>query len=118
MIKNSDIADIEKNLSQLPRDKAHKLLLLHLSGFSDFFLNVASYGDEVERTLGARVNAKTLAPLSFIILNTIIYSYHKEDEPYHKDLVKLNLPINDFKNHPLHKFEFSYESKKFSKNTI
>ncbi len=118
MIRNNDIADIEKNLSQLPREKAHKLLLLHLSGFSDFFLNIASYGDEVERTLGARVNAKTLAPLSFTILNTIIYSYHNEDGPYHKDIVKLNLPINDFKNHPLHKFEFSYESQRFSKNTI
>ena len=118
MIRNSDIADIEEKLSKLPRDKVHKLLLLHLSGFSDFFLNIASYGDEVEKTLGARVNAKTLAPLSFTILNTIIYSYHNENAPYHKEIVKLNLPINDFKQHPLHKFEFSYESKKFSKNTI
>ena len=118
MIRNKDIAEIEKNLSGLSRDKAHKLLLLHLSGFSDFFLNIASYGDEVERTLGARVNARTLAPLSFTILNTIIYSYHEEGGPYHKDIVKLNLPINDFKNHPLHKFEFSYESQRFSKNTI
>ena len=118
MIKNKDIADIEIKLSKLPRDEVHKLLLLHLSGFSDFFLNIASYGDEVEKTLGARVNAKTLAPLSFTILNTIIYSYHNEDGPYHKDIGKLNLPINDFKNHPLHKFEFSYDSKRFSKNTI
>ena len=64
--------------------------MLHLSGFSDFFLNIASYGDEVERTLGARVNAKTLAPLSFTILNTIIYAYHNEDGPYHNDIIKLN----------------------------
>ena len=118
MIKNKDIADIEDKLSKLPRDKIHKLLLLHLSGFSDFFLNIASYGGEVEKTLGARVNAKTLSPLSFTILNTIIYTYFNKDEPYHKDIVKLNLPINDFKNHPLHKFEFSYESQRFSKNTI
>ncbi len=118
MIRKEDIADIEKKLSKLPRDKIHKLLLLHLSGFSDFFLNIASYGDEVEKTLGTRVNAKTLAPLSFTILNTIIYSYHNENTPYHKEIVKLNLPIDDFKHHPLHKFEFSYESKRFSKNTI
>tara|TARA_B100000965_G_scaffold350276_1_gene324076 strand:+ start:204 stop:1250 length:1047 start_codon:yes stop_codon:yes gene_type:complete len=118
MIRNSDIADIEEKLSKLPRDKVHKLLLLHLSGFSDFFLNIASYGDEVEKTLGTRVNAKTLAPLSFTILNTIIYSYHDENAPYHKEIIKLNLPIDDFKHHPLHKFEFSYQSKRFSKNTI
>ena len=90
MIKNKDIADIEIKLSKLPRDEVHKLLLLHLSGFSDFFLNIASYGDEVEKTLGARVDAKTLAPLSFTILNTIIYSYHEENGPYHKDIKKLN----------------------------
>jgi hypothetical protein len=118
MIRNKDIPDIEKKLSQLPRNEAHKLLLLHLSGFSDFFLNIASYGDEVERTLGARVNAKTLAPLSFTILNTIIYAYHNEDGPYHNDIIKLNLPIEEFKHHPLHKFDFSYKSQKFSKNTI
>ena len=118
MIRNNDIAGIEKKLYGLPQDKVHKLLLLHLSGFSDFFLNIASYGGEVEKTLGARVNAKTLSPLSFTILNTIIYTYFNKDEPYHKDIVKLNLPINDFKNHPLHKFEFSYESQRFSKNTV
>ena len=69
MIKNNDIASIEKSLQNLPRDKIHKLLLLHLSEFSDFFLNIASYGGEVEKTLGSRVAAKTLAPLSFMKLN-------------------------------------------------
>jgi hypothetical protein len=118
MIRNKDIAGIEKKLYSLPRDKVHKLLLLHLSGFSDFFLNIASYGDEVEKTLGARVGAKTLAPLSFIILNTIIYTYFNKNAPYHKDILKLNLPINEFINHPLLKFEFTNNSQRFSKNTI
>ena len=72
LIRNKDIAGIEKKLYSLPRDKVHKLLLLHLSGFSDFFLNIASYGDEVEKTLGARVGAKTLAPLSQDKLNDLL----------------------------------------------
>lgn len=118
MLKNSDISYIKKNLQGLPADRAHKLLLLHLSVFSDFFLNIASYGDEVEKTLGSRVGAKTLAPLSFIILNTIIYTFENKDAPYHKEIVDLNLPINDFKNHPLFRFDFTSYSKKFSKNTI
>ena len=115
MIRNKDIAGIEKKLYSLPRDKVHKLLLLHLSGFSDFFLNIASYGDEVEKTLGARVGAKTLAPLSFIILNTIIYTYFNKNAPYHKDILKLNLPINEFINHPLLKFEFTNKVFSFNK---
>ena len=118
MIRNNDIANIEKKLYTLPQDKVHKLLLLHLSVFSDFFLNIASYGDEVEKTLGARVGAKTLSPLSFIILNTIIHTYFNKNAPYHKDILKLNLPIDDFIDHPLIKFEFTNKSQRFSKNTI
>ena len=63
MLENKDISSIEKNLRSLPREKIHKLLLLHLSVFSDFFLNIASYGGEVEKKLGSRVADKTLAPL-------------------------------------------------------
>ena len=118
MIKKSDLRSIRKDLQNLNPDKAHKLLLLHLSAFSDFFLNIASYGDEAEKTLGLRVGAQTLAPLSFIIINTIIYTYENKDAPYHKEIVDLNLPINDFKNHPLIKFDFTSNSEKFSRNTL
>ena len=118
MLENKDISSIEKNLRNLPREKIHKLLLLHLSEFSDFFLNIASYGGEVEKTLGSRVAAKTLAPLSFMIINTIVYTHKNKDAPYHQEIMKMNLPIHEFMNHPLFKFEYSNISKKFSKNTI
>ncbi len=118
MIKIADINVIEKNLYKLPKEKSHMLLLLHLSVFSDFFLNITSFGDEVEKSLGARVGAKTLAPLSFIILNTIIYNYHEKNAPYHHEIRNMKLPIKEFMNHPLFKFEYSGVSKKFSKNTI
>lgn len=118
MINSSDIAFIEESLQNLPREKVHKLLLLHLSEFSNFFLNIASYGGEVEKELGTRVAAKTLAPLSFMIINTIVYTYQNKDAPYHQEIIKMNLPIHEFVNHPLFKFEYSNVSKKFSKNTI
>jgi len=118
MIKNNDIASIEKSLQKLPHEKVHKLILLHLSVFSDFFLNIASYGGEVEKTLGSRVAAKTLAPLSFMIINSIVYTHQNKDAPYHQEIMKMNLPIHEFMNHPLFKFEYSSTSKKFSKNTI
>jgi hypothetical protein len=86
--------------------------------FSDFFLNIASYGGEVEKTLGSRVAAKTLAPLSFMIINSIVYTHQNKDAPYHQEIMKMNLPIHEFINHPLFKFEYSNISKKFSKNTI
>ena len=118
MIENNNIASIEKSLQNLPREKVHKLLLLHLSKFSDFFLNIASYGGEIEKTLGSRVAAKTLAPLSFMIINTVVYTHQNKDAPYQQEIVKMNLPIHEFMNHPLFKFEYSNISKKFSKNTI
>lgn len=118
MIQINDIASIEKSLQNLPREKVHKLLLLHLSVFSNFFLNIASYGDEVEKTLGSRVAAKTLAPLSFMIINTIVYTHQNNDAPYHQEIMKMNLPIHEFMSHPLFKFEYSNISEKFSKNTI
>ena len=118
MINSSDIASIEESLQNLPREKVHKLLLLHLSEFSNFFLNIASYGGEVEKELGTRVAAKTLSPLSFMIINTIVYTHQNKDAPYHQEIIKMDLPIHEFMNHPLFKFEYSYVSKKFSKNTI
>ena len=67
MLENKDISSIEKNLRNLPREKIHKLLLLHLSEFSDFFLNIASYGGEVEKTLGSRDTPLTAIRAGIII---------------------------------------------------
>ena len=51
--------------------------------------------------MGLRIEAKTLAPLSFIVINSVIYNYQNEDAPYHKEVIKLGLPIEEIKNHPI-----------------
>ena len=112
------IISIEKKLNSLPPAKVYRLMLMHLSTFNDFFMNISSYRYELEKQMGLRIEAKTLAPLSFIVINSVIYNYQNEDAPYHKEVIKLGLPIEEIKNHPLFNFEYTHNNGKFQKNTL
>ena len=109
---------IKAKLASVKKNDAHIIALRHLSSFSSFFLNVASVGDEIEESFGIRAEPHLIPPLSFTILNTILYHYTNKDSPYYKQLRESKIPIYELQNHSRLKFNFPSISKKIKKNTI
>ena len=96
------LIEIKAKLSSIKKNDAHIIALRHLSSFSSFFLNVASIGDEIEESFGIRAEPHIIPPLSFTILNTILYHYTNKDSPYYKQLRESKIPIHKLKsNHNL-----------------
>ena len=112
------LIEIKAKLSSIKKNDAHIIALKHLSSFSSFFLNVASIGDEIEESFGIRAEPHIIPPLSFTILNTILYHYTNKDSPYYKQLRESKIPIHKLQNHSILKFNFPSISKKIKKNTI
>ena len=117
MIDSVNVKEVEKSLSSVSKRRSHIMLLQHLSSFSDFFLNIASVGSSIEESLGLRAEEGLLPPLNFIIINTTIFHYLNKNSKYHNQILELDLPIDEFLNHPIFKFDFTSLSKT-KKNTI
>ena len=123
MLNRDNIQEVEKILGTISRQNAHILFLQHFSGFSEFFINTVSRGYKLEETFGSRAQQNILPPLSFTLINSVIFEINNSNTQYHSELKKFQFPFNELINHSMLKFEFPavYNNKNtletISKNT-
>ena len=123
MLNRNNIQEIEKILGTISRQNAHILFLQHFSDFSEFFINTVSKGYKLEETFGSRAQQNLLPPLSFTLINSVIFEINNSNGQYHSYLKKFQFPFNKLINHSMLKFEFPavYNNKNtlktISKNT-
>ena len=96
-----NIKNLEENILSLKRINFHSFTLGHLANFSNLFHNLGSQSYEIEKEFGARVDIRTVAPQSFVMINTIIYEYLNTTSKYHSDVLELKLPMNSYMNDSL-----------------
>ena len=73
MLNRDNIHEVEKILGSISRQNGHILFLQHFSDFSEFFINTVSRGYKLEETFGSRAQQNLLPPLSFTLINSIIF---------------------------------------------
>ena len=123
MLNRANIEEVEKILGSISRQNAHILFLQHFSDFSEFFINTISKGYKLEETFGSRAQQNLLPPLSFTLINSVIFDINNSNAQYHDALKKFQFPFNELINHQILKFEFPavYNNKNtletISKNT-
>ena len=123
MLNRDNIQEVEKILGTISRQNAHILFLQHFSDFSEFFINTVSSGYKLEETFGSRAQQNLLPPLSFTLINSVIFEINNSNTQYHSELKKFQFPFNELINHSMLKFEFPavYNNKNtlktISKNT-
>ena len=123
MLNRNNIQEIEKILGTISRQNGHILFLQHFSDFSEFFINTVSKGYKLEETFGSRAQQNLLPPLSFTLINSVIFEINNSNAQYHDALKKFQFPFNELINHSMLKFEFPavYNNKNtlktISKNT-
>jgi len=98
MEKELNIEELEKNILSLKSINFQSFAIHHLANFSNFFHNLGSHNFELEKQFGKRIDIRTVAPQSFVMINSLIYEYMHPESKFHLDIIQLQLPINDYLN--------------------